>query len=174
MIHELAASSFSQFGVLPGMLVVATMLVVAAMLAILFTVILTTLRRADLFPAGANITLAVCASLLAVVGILRTFGGAANGTVVQELYLLQTPSCSVSLDLQRSASILSGPDSRKLMWPWGQKMPSFPTTAPNRPASWSDGVLGRYTPRDGLWQSVRLGCLASRSGPRQSRARLGL
>jgi len=46
----------------------------AAIFIVLFTVILTTLRRAEPFPRGANVTLAICASLLAMIGMLRTFG----------------------------------------------------------------------------------------------------
>ena len=51
----------------------AVPLISATVFAILFTVILTTLRRAEVFPAGANVTLAICASLLAVIGILGMF-----------------------------------------------------------------------------------------------------
>lgn len=52
------------------------LLIGATMFVILFTVILTTLGRAEVFPDVVNVTLAICASLLAVTGILRTFGHA--------------------------------------------------------------------------------------------------
>ena len=55
----------------PGVLLIG-----AAIFVILVTVILTTLRRAGIFPPGATLTLAICASLLAVIGIIRTFGTA--------------------------------------------------------------------------------------------------
>lgn len=50
------------------------LLIGAALFAILFTVILTTLRRVEVFPTGVSFTLAICASLLAVLGTMRTFG----------------------------------------------------------------------------------------------------
>jgi hypothetical protein len=49
------------------------LLIGATLFVILFTVLLTTLRRVEPFPPGANVTLAFCASLLAVIGIMRTF-----------------------------------------------------------------------------------------------------
>jgi hypothetical protein len=52
----------------------------AMIFAILFTVILTTLRRVEAFPAGASVTLAAWASLLPVVGIVQTFGVPTNET----------------------------------------------------------------------------------------------
>ena len=52
----------------PGILLVG-----AAMFVILFTVILTALRRARILPSPASVILAICASLLAVIGIVRTF-----------------------------------------------------------------------------------------------------
>ncbi len=56
------------------------LLIGAAIFAILFTVILTTLRRAEVFPASASVTPAICASLLAVMGIMRTFRHAEEAT----------------------------------------------------------------------------------------------
>jgi tellurite resistance protein TehA-like permease len=55
------------------------LLIRATLFAILFTVILTTLRRAKFFPPRASFTLAICASLLAVIGILRALAGTENG-----------------------------------------------------------------------------------------------
>ena len=56
------------------------LLIAATLFAILFAVILTTLKRAKVFPPTATATLAFCASLLALIGILRTFDGAQSGT----------------------------------------------------------------------------------------------
>ena len=50
------------------------LLIGATLFAILFSVILTALRRAEVFPPGAGLMLAICSSLLAVIGIMRTFG----------------------------------------------------------------------------------------------------
>ena len=55
------------------------LLVGATVFAILFAVILTVLRRAKVFPPRASFTLAICASLLAVIGILRALAGTENG-----------------------------------------------------------------------------------------------
>jgi len=51
------------------------LLIAATLFAILFTFILTALRRAKVFPPAATVTLALCTSLLAVIGIMQTFGG---------------------------------------------------------------------------------------------------
>jgi small-conductance mechanosensitive channel len=51
----------------------AGLLALAAIFAIMFTVVLTTLRRAGVYSGGVNLVLAICASLLAVTGIMRTF-----------------------------------------------------------------------------------------------------
>ena len=52
----------------------------ATLFAVLLTVILTTLRRAGMFSPGASLVLAICASLLAVIGIVCAFSPAEDGT----------------------------------------------------------------------------------------------
>ena len=60
------------------------LLVGAAILVILFTVILATLRRVKVFPRSANVRLAICASLLAVIGIMRTFSSSGGPSGQQD------------------------------------------------------------------------------------------
>lgn len=62
-------------GSLPALPSPVALLIGVAIFVLLLVVILATLRRADVFPPGVNVTLAICASLLAVIGIMRTFGG---------------------------------------------------------------------------------------------------
>ena len=74
----------------------------AAIFVILFTVILITLRRAGVFPRGVNVVLAICASLLAMIGMMRTFGHAgeitrSSGSSWPDIILLPYTALGISI-----------------------------------------------------------------------------
>lgn len=64
LVGTLALTEFGQ---------AAEVVVGAVIFVILFTVILTTLKRVAVFSNGVKVTLAVCVSLLAIIGINRSF-----------------------------------------------------------------------------------------------------
>jgi hypothetical protein len=78
------------------------LLIGATLFAILFAVILTTLSRAQAFPRGASVTLAMCSSLLAVIGIIRTFAHAeettgSSGSSWMEVILLPYTAMGIAM-----------------------------------------------------------------------------
>ena len=75
----------------------------AAIFVILYAIILATLRKARLFSGKSETLVAVCVSLLAVIGIIRTFGGAershesSEGGRLLDLLLLSYTAMAISM-----------------------------------------------------------------------------
>ena len=78
MITPLYALGLATSGQAVGLLAGAVIFV------ILFTVILATLRRAGVFSGAANFTLAICVSVLAMIGMMRTFSRSTSDPGVSE------------------------------------------------------------------------------------------